>query len=427
MPTSKIKNTNTSALRFKGFEGVWTKQTLGAVTAKSMYGMNAAAIPYDGINKYLRITDIDDNSRTFNANSITSPNGEIEDKYKLKKGDIVFARTGASVGKTYLYNEKDGNLLFAGFLIKFGLVNVNSYFVFAQTRRSNYNKWVKKMSMRSGQPGINMEEYKELPIYTPSLPEQNKIGSFIQLIDERIATQIKIIEELQLLMVELSKKIFSRQIRFKEENGENFPEWQKKFFGDVYTFKVTNSFSRDNLTYENGAVRNIHYGDIHTKFSEHFDLNKEQVPFIKEEISLDSIKADAYCQEGDLVFADASEDLTDVGKCIEITNLHQEKTLAGLHTLLARPKLSIIHKGFGVYMMKSKTVRKQIMKLAQGSKVSSISSTVLSSISISIPYIKEQKKIGSLFSDISQKIDCEKRILQQYNIQKKYLLSNLFI
>ena len=81
------------------------------------------------------------------------------------------------------------------------------------------------------------------------------------------------------------QKIFSQQIRFKDDNGKEFPKWEKSKFGKIYTFRVTNSFSRDNLNYENGDIRNIHYGDIHTKFRTLFDVTKEDVPFINPDIS----------------------------------------------------------------------------------------------------------------------------------------------
>lgn len=117
-----------------------------------MYGMNSAAVGFDGIHKYIRITDIDENARMFRPNPLTSPNGIIDIRYKLSEGDIVFARTGASVGKSYIYNRNDGELYFAGFLIKFSVISGDPYFIFCQTLQESYNKWVQVMSTRSGQP-----------------------------------------------------------------------------------------------------------------------------------------------------------------------------------------------------------------------------------------------------------------------------------
>ena len=102
------------------------------------------------------------------------------------------------------------------------------------------------------------------------------------------------------------------------------------------------------MNYEIGTVKNIHYGDIHTKFQTLFDIMNETVPFINDEINVVRISDENYCREGDVIFADASEDLNDVGKSIEIINLNGEKLLSGLHTLLGRPKSSVFIKAFNI-------------------------------------------------------------------------------
>ncbi|PCJ41627.1 MAG: restriction endonuclease subunit S [Alphaproteobacteria bacterium] len=178
------------SLRFTNKDGTpypdWEEKTLGEISEKPMYGMNAAARQFDGENKYIRITDIDEDSRKFVPKPLTSPQGEILDKYYLKVGDIVFARTGASVGKSYLYKEFDGQVAFAGFLIKFSISGANESFVFSQTLTYAFKKWVKVMSMRSGQPGINAEEYQTFSFQLPSQEEQQKIADFLSSLDQKI-------------------------------------------------------------------------------------------------------------------------------------------------------------------------------------------------------------------------------------------------
>ncbi|MBN2729604.1 MAG: restriction endonuclease subunit S, partial [Bacteroidales bacterium] len=99
-------------------------------------------------------------------------------------------------------------------------------------------------------------------------------------------------------------------LRFPGFNGN----WNIKRFDEVYSFKTTNSLSRDKLNYETGEVKNIHYGDIHTRFQTQFDIENEIVPFINPDIDISRINDDNYLKEGDLVIADASEDYNDVGK-----------------------------------------------------------------------------------------------------------------
>ena len=163
--------------------------------------MNTAATEYDGVNKYIRITDIDENTSQYSPNDIVSPLGILEDKYLVKANDILFARTGASTGKTYHYQESDGKLYFAGFLIRAKIsYRYNSKFIFYQTQTYQYKKWIGIMSARSGQPGINSQEYGILPIAITSNEEQDKIARFLSLIDERIVTQNKIIAHLESLI-----------------------------------------------------------------------------------------------------------------------------------------------------------------------------------------------------------------------------------
>ena len=128
----------------------------------------------------------------------------------------------------------------------------------------------------------------------------------------------------------MSKSINVPKLRFKEFSGE----WEEKKFADIYDFFQTNSFSRALLNYESGDVKNIHYGDIHTKFKSNFFINKEEVPFINTEIDISKIKDENYCQIKDLIIADASEDYNDIGKAIEIIELNGEKLVAGLHTYI---------------------------------------------------------------------------------------------
>ena len=176
-------------MRFPEFTGEWEKTTLGEIAKGFDYGMNAAAKSFDGNNKYIRITDIDEDSSLYRCDDVVSPDGELEDSYLVKENDILLARTGASTGKSYLYRDSDGRLYFAGFLIRANIYKHNPYFVFSQLHTHRYWKWVSIMSTRSGQPGINSQEYASFPICITSLQEESKMATFFKLLDDRIATQ----------------------------------------------------------------------------------------------------------------------------------------------------------------------------------------------------------------------------------------------
>ena len=214
---------------------------------------------------------------------------------------------------------------------------------------------------------------------------------------------------------------------FRFPEFERDGDWVEKRLGEVYRFLVTNSFSRAKLNYEDGEAKNIHYGDIHTKFSTLFDITKEDVPFIDPDVSIQKIREECYCMEGDIIFADASEDMNDVGKSIEIINLNNEKLVSGLHTLMARQIEKKLVIGFGGYLFKSDYVRSQIQREAQGAKVLGISAGRISNIKISFPRAhQEQQKIAGCLSSLDALIAAHTDKLNAIKAHKKGLLQKLF-
>ena len=209
-----------------------------------------------------------------------------------------------------------------------------------------------------------------------------------------------------------------------------FPEFEEEWlefkFKDLYEFKSTNSFSRDKLNYEIYNVKNIHYGDIHVKFKTLFDITKENVPYINEEIDISKISEDNYLKEGDVIIADASENYDDIGKAIEIINLNNEKVISGLHTFLARKISDINYNGFISYVFKTKIYRHQIYKIAQGTKVLSLSSNRVANLNLNIPSLPEQQKIADYLSTIDNKINLLEEKKAQLALYKKAMMQKLF-
>ena len=245
------------------------------------YGINAPATDFsDKLPTYLRITDIDDDGKFIIANkaSVNNPNSG---SYHLKDGDIVFARTGATVGKTYLYNREDGDLVFAGFLIRFSpnAQKIVPYYLKAYTNTSTYWKWVKITSQRSGQPGINATEYCSLQIPVPPLAEQRKIAEVLGVWDEAIEKQARLIEKLALRKRGLMQRLLSAKLRlpgfsepwkihklqelFTERNETNRTDLPLlSITGDRGVILQTESEKRDTSNDDKSKYKRIAKGDI---------------------------------------------------------------------------------------------------------------------------------------------------------------------
>jgi type I restriction enzyme S subunit len=198
---------------------------------KGEYGINAAAVEYsEGLPTYLRITDIDDDGK-YCAIKRASVNDENSERFLLEKGDIVFARTGATVGKTYLYDLNDGQLVFAGFLIRFrpnGEILLTQHLKYLASTYSYWN-WIKKVSRRSGQPGINAEEYGSIELPLPSLPEQKAITSLLSTWDEAISKTQALIAQKELRKKWLIQNLLIGKKRLKGFSGE----WKTTHISDV--------------------------------------------------------------------------------------------------------------------------------------------------------------------------------------------------
>lgn len=209
-----------------------------------------------------------------------------------------------------------------------------------------------------------------------------------------------------------------------------FPEftegWNESKFENHFEFKNTNSFSRDNLNYEDGEVLNIHYGDIHTKFKTHFDIEKEEVPFINQDVNISRINDENYVQNGDLVIADASEDYADIGKTIEVTNTGNKKILAGLHTFLARKTDSTLADGFFGHLLTNYNVRLELMRIAQGTKVLGLSKGRVNKVPLFIPEPDEQQKIADFLTAIDKRITLLKEKKDNLIDYKKGVMQKIF-
>ncbi len=211
------------------------------------------------------------------------------------------------------------------------------------------------------------------------------------------------------------------KIRYRFPNF-NF-DWKKKYFNDIFDFHQTNTFSRSQMNDKRGFTRNIHYGDILTKYGNVLS-DFQAVPYINQEISLLKFKEESYLQNGDIIIADTAEDLT-VGKSMEVQNV-DEKILSGLHTILCRPKFRFAPEFLGYYLNTS-SYRSSFIPLVVGVKVCSISKTNISKTLVMYPDdIDEQQKIADCLSSVDKLISAEEKKLSFLKDYKKGWMQRLF-
>ena len=196
-------------------------------------------------------------------------------------------------------------------------------------------------------------------------------------------------------------------LRFPEFTGE----WKRIRVSDLLDFYSTNSFSWEQLEYKSNELYNLHYGLIHVGLPTLVDLTKDDLPSIKEE---NVPKKYELCKEGDVAFADASEDTNEVAKVVEFYNLDGKKVVCGLHTIHGRNNNGQTAKGFLGYCFSSTVFHNQIRRIAQGTKIYSISTRNFSETFVGLPSKSEQHKIATLLKLIDERISAQNKIIEKY-------------
>lgn len=401
MATYKEQNKlNVPHLRFPEFHGEWEKCEFGDIATGFDYGMNAPAKVFDGENKYIRITDIDEASSIYNDSDIVSPDGTLTDNYLVNERDILLARTGASTGKSYLYNKTDGKLYFAGFLIRANVLEHNPYFVFAQLHTHRYWKWVSIMSARSGQPGINSQEYSSFPIYTTSIQEERKISKLLSLLDERIATQSKLIEDLK----KLKSAIIDYAINSLDTDFAKFGSLYK-MAGEGGTPTTSNA-----SFYDNGKIPFVKIDDLKKKYL------TENNDFITE---LGLQKSSAWLvPTPSILFSNGAT----IGK-ITITT-YPVCTKQGILGIVPKPNIDV---EFLYYFMSSSYFKKAVSRIVTEGTMKTVYLKDINNIRCPIPTKEKQLDIAKMPSALNSKIDFEQSILKLFGSQKQYLLRQMFM
>ena len=382
------------------------------VIEKFEYGLNAQALPFDGLHKYIRITDIDDESRTFLLDNLTTPdvNFKRSQKYKLIKNDIVFARTGASVGKTYLYNQNDGELYFAGFLIRGNILQgFNAHFIFQITLNEQFKHFIQTTSQRSGQPGINAKEYSSFEFLCPSLEEQTQIGNFFKQLDDTIALHQRELEKFKILKTSYLENIFlGKVLLFTAKNTITWEQRKLEELADIRRGASPRPIQDEKWFDKNSKIGWLRISDVTEQ--------NGRIHFIEQKLSFAG-------QEKTLV-------------------LNEPHLILSIAATIGKPVINYvptgIHDGFIVFLnLKTdmeflfpwlEIFRPQWQKLGQSGSQVNINSELVRDQIITLPKSKEeQTQIGNFFKQLDDTIALHQKELAKYQQIKTACLEKMFV
>ena len=406
---------NVPHLRFPEFSGEWKMCTIGELTTKVGSGVTPrggeAVYKTEG-HPFVRSQNVGLGNLLLDDIAFIDEETHLRQKNtELQFNDVLLNITGASIGRSALVDKQ----IVGG--------NVNQHVCIIRTKEnlvpsficsfllSNYGqRQIDSFQAGGNRQGLNFEQIKSIKITIPSKDEQIKIAKLLRAIDERIATQNKIIEKLQSLIKGLVDSLL-----------EN-PSWEKVYLRSFMQFYSTNSLSWEQLSYSNGNVRNLHYGLIHG-----FQTSMIDSTLLPRILPNYQPKQYTVCQDGDVAFADASEDTNEIGKAIEFSNTIDVKTVCGLHTIHGRDIKQNTILGFKGFAFNSRYFHDQVRRLAQGTKVYSITAKNLSSCYVYIPDMIKQENVVRLLNAYEENLSLNRTLLNKYEIQKQYLLQQMLI
>ena len=267
-------------------------------------------------------------------------------------------------------------------------------------------------------PQINNKHIIPYKIPLPSLSEQKRIVNLLNTWDNAIEKQTELIEKLR-----LRKRGLMQQLLMGKKRLPGFTsKWKTVILGEVCSWLRNVTFSREQLNGTNGKCQNVHYGDVLIKYQSILNCENVELPYVNNDIELKSTYD--FVKDGDIIMSDTAEDET-VGKACEAINVGNRIILAGLHTMLIRPKPGIFAPCFLGYCINSEAYHKQLLPLIQGIKVCSLGKQSVQNTILAIPSMKEQTEIVTILSSCDQEIQSAIKKKTEFQSQKRGLMQQL--
>ena len=400
---------NKPAIRFKGFTDAWeqrkAKELCNIGTGKS----NTQDQVEDGIYPFYIRSDIPVKSNKY-----------------LYDCEAVITIGDGNIGRVFHYVNGKFDLHQRCYkMTDFQDIWGKYFYYFFSTR---FYDRAMKMTAKATVDSVRLEMISEMDIWKPTaIDEQKKIAEFFANLDHLITLHQRKYDKLQVLKKAMLEKMFPK-------NGSSVPEirfkgftdaWEQRKFDEVFDCTVpNNTLSRAELSYDEGTVLNVHYGDVLIKYGSVLDVQKDDIPRIPHRCREDF--NGALLQDGDVIIADTAEDET-TGKACEISNSQGSAIVSGLHTMVCRPRHRMAL-GYLGYYLNSNAYHHQLLPLMQGIKVLSLSRSNIQKTSVSYPIeVKEQKFIANYFSQLDNLITLHQRELEKLQNIKKSMLEKMFV
>jgi len=415
--TVMSNKTNTPQIRFPEFSGEWEKKRLGdiAIFLKGK-GIPKADISENGKTECIRYGELYTHYSEVIDEVISKTDVSIDNLVFSKANDVIVPASG----ETQIDIATASCVLRAGVALGGDLniirSEINGIYL------SYYLNNAKKKSIARLSQGISVvhlypSQLKTLSLNLPSLPEQEKIASFLTAVDERIELLQKKKEKLEEYKKGVMQKLFSQEIRFKDENGNDFPEWEEKRLGEVG--KTYNGLTgKTKIDFGEGEPY-IQYLQIFTNSK----INTKEFGLV----NIGENENQSKVQYGDVFFTTSSETPNEIGTASvlleEVNKVYLNSFCFGF-----RPNSLIeLVPDFSRYLFRSEQFRRIIIKLAQGSTRFNMSKVELMKLKILLPKKEEQDKIASFLTSLDDKIDIISKEIEQSNYYKKGLLQKMFV
>ena len=394
--------TNTPKLRFKEFSGKWKSKKFKDIVWINQGLQIAISDRYleDGENRFSYITNEFLNKNSDKKYYIENPPSNVI----CKKTDILMTRTG-NTGR--VITGVSGAFHNNFFKINYDSKQHNQMFLYHVLTSFKVQKNITRLAGTSTIPDLNHGDFYNIKISYPTLEEQEKIASFFSLIDKKIELQTEKVEELKNYKKGIIQKIFSQELRFKDENGNEYPEWEEHTLGKL--IKVKSIRNKDNKVELVLSVSN----------TKGFITQAEQ--FEDRVVASSDISNYKIVEKDDFAFNPARINVGSVARL----KTHEKGIISPMYVCFNC--LNLLDSSYFEYFLMTHSFDVQMKKKLEGSVRQTLSAEALSEIKIKLPTLLEQKKIGEFLNKISAKIEKEEVKLVQLEKYKKGLLQQMFI